>query len=162
MGGYLKGENMSIESGPSIPEKKEDEFTPEEEELLKQNPELGQVSMIEGGVELIKEGQETNEPEKIKQGLEVLESVKEEILTPSGSDSKRASKLKRVVNEILKDFLGEHGPISAGKDIGSFFQEIKGAKPGNRRQDILGAANRLSKKQGVLHLLDDIKRGLEE
>lgn len=145
-----------------MPNNLEGEITPEDKQFITENPELSQISIIEGGAELIRNGQENNDPEKIEQGLEILNAAKEEILQPSNEDDKRTSKFKKVAGEIHKNFWAEHGLKAEAKDISTFIQEVKLAPKDEKLSTINQASIKLSKKQGIIHLINDIRRGLEK
>lgn len=143
--------------------KSEEELTPEDEKFVEENPELGEIAMLEAGTTLIK----TNEPEKIKQGIEVIEAAKAEILTPRKDDSKRASvlKVKGVAKEIFMVMTGmrENYDVKAfGEDIDEFVQKVKTAEKGEKIKALWKGSLEFSKKHGLLHMINDIKRAVKE
>ncbi len=160
---------MKIEQGPSLEDqinKTEQELTPEDEKFVEQNPELGQLAMIDGGTSMIKEGREVNDPEMVEQGLKLIEAAKEDMATPREDDSERLSKLKRVLKAVKED-LDEYSQKGLRHefpdDLRSVIGEIKAAEGGGQvLKEIWRGALKISKKHGLLSSINAIKKEFEQ
>ena len=135
----------------------ERQTSPEEAEVLEQNPSLVTDAQLEMSIGLVTEGFESGNEDLMRAGIRVMETARQDLVKPVESDSTEASFAKRLLKEFA-DAGPDQSPAEIKKTIDQTAKIIKAAPEGKMMDAVGDALNLWMNKHGILRAIDVVER----
>jgi len=153
---------MSIETGsPSIEGSQERQTSPEEAEILEQNPSLVTDAQLEMSIGLVKQGFESGNEDLMRAGIRVMDTARKDLAKPVESDTAETSFAKRLLQEHLAAQKDQSLP-EIKKTIQQTADIIKTAGEGQVMDAVGDALNLWMNKHGILRVIDVVEKAAKK